>query len=83
VRGGPAFSAFDPLTFYDTSCYGPRAIEAVGGVVGLDQLVHGSDRPVLGPPPEHGLGAAGGDALTTTNPARLLSGAPAELEVAA
>jgi hypothetical protein len=82
-RGGPAAAAFDPLTFYDTSSYGPRAIEAVGGVVGLDQLVHGSDRPVLGAPPEHGLGAAGDHALTATNPARLLTGAPAALEVAA
>ena len=82
-RGGPAAAAFDPLTFYDTSSYGPRAIEAVGGVVGLDQLVHGSDRPVLAAPPEHGLGAAGDHALTTTNPARLLTGAPAALEVAA
>jgi 6-methylsalicylate decarboxylase len=83
VRGGPAFSAFDPLTFYDTSSYGPRGIEAVGAVVGLDQLVHGSDRPVIGAPAEHGLGAAGDHALTTTNPARLLAGAPATaLEVA-
>jgi hypothetical protein len=76
-RGGPALAAFDPLTFYDTSSYGPRAIEAVGGVVGLDQLVHGSDRPVLDAPLRHGLGAAGDHALTTTNPARLLTGAPA------
>jgi hypothetical protein len=76
-RGGPALAAFDPLTFYDTSSYGPRAIEAVGGVVGLDQLVHGSDRPVLGAPSEHGLGPAGDHALTTTNPARLLTGEPA------
>jgi hypothetical protein len=83
-RGGPALAAFDPLTFYDTSSYGPRAIEAVGGVVGLDQLVHGSDRPVLGAPPEHGLGAAGDHALTSANPARLLTGEPARaLEVAA
>jgi hypothetical protein len=76
-RGGPAPAAFDPQTFYDTSSYGPRAIEAVGRVVGLDQLVHGSDRPVLGAPVEHGLGAAGDHALTTTSPARLLTGAPA------
>jgi hypothetical protein len=83
VRGGPAFSAFDPLTFYDTSCYGPRAIEAVGAVVGLDQLVHGSDRPVVEAAPEHGLGTAGDHALTCTNPGRLLTGAPAgALEVA-
>jgi hypothetical protein len=83
-RGGPALAAFDPLTFYDTSSYGPRAIESVGGVVGIDQLVHGSDRPVLDAPPEHGLGAAGHHALTTTNPARLLTGEPATaLEVPA
>jgi hypothetical protein len=82
-RGGPARAAFDPLTFYDTSSYGPRAIEAVGGVVGLDQLVHGSDRPVLGAPSEHGLGAAGDHAITVANPARLLTDAPVMLEVAA
>jgi hypothetical protein len=76
-RGGPAPAAFDPLSFYDTSSYGPRAIGAVGGVVGLDQLVHGSDRPVLGAPPEHGLGAAGDHAITSVNPARLLTGDPA------
>jgi len=76
-RGGPALAAFDPLTFYDTSSYGPRAIEAVGGVVGIDQLVHGSDRPVIGAPAEHGLGAAGDHAITAVNPARLLTGEPA------
>jgi hypothetical protein len=68
-------AAFDPLAFYDTSSYGPRAIEAIGGVVGVDQLVHGSDRPVIGAPAETGLGPAGDHALTTVNPARLLSGA--------
>ena len=76
-RGGPALAAFDPLTFYDTSSYGPRAIEAVGGVVGIDQLVHGSDRPVVGAPAEHGLGAAGGNPHTPLKPARLRTGEPA------
>jgi len=52
-------------------------------VVGIDQLVHGSDRPVLGAPPEHGLGAAGDHALRAANPARLLTGEPVALEVAA
>src|SRR5690349_18241204 len=33
ARGGPALAAFHPLTYYDTSSYGRRAIEAVGGVV--------------------------------------------------
>jgi 6-methylsalicylate decarboxylase len=76
ARGGPALAAFHPLTYYDTSSYGRRAIEAVGGVVGVDQLVHGSDRPVIGAPAEHALGAAGDHALTTVNPARLLAGEP-------
>jgi 6-methylsalicylate decarboxylase len=83
-RRGPVRAAFDPLTFYDTSSYGPRAIEAIGGVVGIDQLVHGSDRPVIGAPAEYGLGAAGDHALTTVNPARLLAGAAVPvLQVAA
>jgi hypothetical protein len=73
ARGGPALAAFHPLTYYDTSSYGRRAIEAVGGVVGVDQLVHGSDRPVIGAPAEHALGPAGDHALTTANPARLLA----------
>jgi 6-methylsalicylate decarboxylase len=81
-RGGPAGAAFDPLVFYDTSSYGPRAIEAVGGVVGVDQLVYGSDRPVVAPR-EHGLGAAGDHALAAANPARLLAGAPARALVEA
>ena len=83
ARGGPALAAFDPLTFYETSSYGPRAIEAVGGVVGVDQLVHGSDRPVVGNPPVHRLGPAGDHALTSANPSRLLAGEPAALEVPA
>ncbi|MEA2270144.1 MAG: 6-methylsalicylate decarboxylase, partial [Solirubrobacteraceae bacterium] len=66
----------DPLTFYDTSSYGPRAIEAVGGVVGIDQLVYGSDRPVLDAPTDPALGPAGEHALRVANPARLLAGEP-------
>jgi hypothetical protein len=83
ARGGPALAAFDPLTFYETSSYGPRAIEAVGGVVGVDQLVHGSDRPVVSSPPVHRLGPAGDHALTSVNPARLLTGEAAALEIPA
>ena len=84
ARGGPALAAFDPLTFYETSSYGPRAIEAIGGVVGVDQLVHGSDRPVVGNPPVHRLGPAGDHALASANPSRLLAGErAAALEVPA
>lgn len=36
----------DPLCFYETSSYGPRALRAVATAVGIGQLVHGSDYPV-------------------------------------
>jgi 6-methylsalicylate decarboxylase len=74
ARGGPVTAAFDPLTFYDTSSYGPRAVEAIGGVVGVDALVHGSDRPLVDAPAGLHLGAAADHALTAVNPARLLTG---------
>jgi hypothetical protein len=65
--------AHDRRLFYDTSSYGVRAIDAMIRVVGIDQLVHGSDRPMVAP--LHGAGAVGGAAwraLTSANPARLL-----------
>jgi 6-methylsalicylate decarboxylase len=49
ARGGPTASAPDPLTFYDTSSYGPAAIRALAELVGPGQLLYGSDRPVLDP----------------------------------
>jgi hypothetical protein len=48
-RGGPVAHAPDPLTFYDTSSYGPSAIRALAGLVGPEQLLYGSDRPVVDP----------------------------------
>jgi hypothetical protein len=48
-RGGPAGRHDDPLVFYDTSSYGPTAIGSVARLVGAQQLLHGSDRPVLEP----------------------------------
>ncbi|HEY5144811.1 MAG TPA: amidohydrolase family protein [Solirubrobacteraceae bacterium] len=76
ARGGPASAVHDPLVFYDTSSYGPRALEAAIRVVGLDALVHGSDAPVLAlqQAPGHALGPGVRAALTLTNPARLLHG---------
>jgi hypothetical protein len=74
---GAAFAreaAVDPLTFYDTSSYGPRAIAAMAGVVGLDQLVTGSDRPVVDPPVVHPLGERAATVTATTNVHRLLTG---------
>ena len=49
TRGGPAVDLRDPLTFYDTSSYGPRLVEAMARWVGPSQLVYGSDRPVIEP----------------------------------
>jgi len=49
TRGGPAVDLADPLTFYDTSSYGPRMIETLARWVGPQQLVYGSDRPVVEP----------------------------------
>ena len=51
TRGGPAVDLHDPRVFYDTSSYGPAAVEAMARRVGPEQLVYGSDRPVLEPLP--------------------------------
>jgi hypothetical protein len=50
-RGGPIEHIADPLVFLDTSSYGPAAIRAVAEVVGAEQLLYGSDRPVVEPAP--------------------------------
>ncbi len=49
ARGGPALDLRDPLTYYDTSSYGPNALATLSGLVGPEQLVYGSDRPVVEP----------------------------------
>lgn len=74
LRGGPAEAINDPNIFYDTSSYGPRAIAAFAGVVGIDQLVTGSDRPVVDPPLRPPLGPAAAELMSTTNVQRLLHG---------
>ena len=48
---GPNARPPHPLTFYDTSSYGPNAVATVSGLVGPEQLVYGSDRPVVEPRP--------------------------------
>jgi hypothetical protein len=75
ARGGPAGAAADPLIFYDTSSYGPRALRAAIAVVGAKQLVHGSDRPVV-EPLVPSADTALGHALLRVNPHRLLAGKP-------
>ena len=49
ARGGPRIDVASPLDFYDTSSYGPAAVEAMAARVGPRQLLHGSDRPVAEP----------------------------------
>jgi predicted TIM-barrel fold metal-dependent hydrolase len=71
ARRGPAARVLDPGFFYDTSSYGTRAVDAIIRVVGVDQIVFGSDRPVA-KPPACALGEAVQRAARITNPARLL-----------
>jgi hypothetical protein len=49
ARGGPARHVPDPLIFYDTSSYGPSAVRTLAKIVGAQQLLYGSDRPVVEP----------------------------------
>lgn len=70
ARGGPPIELEDPGVFYDTSSYGPTAIEAMARRVGPEQLVYGSDRPVIEPYP------TGRDVLLQHNAARILSHRP-------
>jgi predicted TIM-barrel fold metal-dependent hydrolase len=67
----------DPGVFLDTSSYGARAVDAVVREVGVDRLVHGSDRPVIAAS-ELSLGDAVEVALRERNPARLLRRARTE-----
>ncbi len=49
TRGGPEDRERDPLIFYDTSSYGARAVNTMAHAVGAEQLLYGSDRPVVDP----------------------------------
>src|SRR5436305_2403882 len=51
TRGGPPIELRDPRTFYETSSYGPQATTAMADCVNSNQLVYGSDRPVVEPTP--------------------------------
>ena len=45
ARGGPAEAIHDPLVWFDSSSYGARTLDSMLRMVGVDRLVHGSDRP--------------------------------------
>lgn len=66
-RGGPTVELRDPNVFYETSSYGPAAVEITAARVGEAQLVYGSDRPVIEPQ------RTGRDRLLQANGARLLT----------
>lgn len=51
ARGGPSSAVLDRNLYYDTSSYGPRAVRAMARIVGPEQIVYGSDRPVVEPHP--------------------------------
>ena len=76
ARGGDV--GRDPDVFLDVSSYGERAIDAVLREIGVDQLVYGSDRPVVAPR-DLPLGDAVLAALRERNPARLLGAKTMEL----
>jgi predicted TIM-barrel fold metal-dependent hydrolase len=71
ARGGPAIDLRDPRIFYDTSSYGPAAVEMMARRVGETQLLYGSDRPVIEPK------ATGREALLQRNAAMLFGRAEA------
>jgi hypothetical protein len=48
ARSGTAHPP-SPLSFYDTSSFGAIAIDAMARAVGIAQLLHGTDRPVVEP----------------------------------
>ncbi len=78
ARGGPADAMHDPLLFYDTSSYGPRALDGAIRAVGIDALVYGSDAPVVDAPVRARSGTRPSvAAVLTSNPARLLHGSAA------
>jgi predicted TIM-barrel fold metal-dependent hydrolase len=77
VRGGED-SPVDPAVFVDTSGYGPRALDAVVRVLGIDALVLGSDRPYAEPLADL-FGDAATYAIREANPVRLLDGPAAHV----
>jgi predicted TIM-barrel fold metal-dependent hydrolase len=74
-RGAPAVELNDPLCFYESSSYGPAALEMMARRVGAEALVYGSDRSVVEPSP------TGRERILQANAAALLAaagvGAPA------
>jgi hypothetical protein len=71
ARGG-TITSVDPLSYVETSSYGTQAVDATLRVLGVDVIVHGSDRPYA-TPADPRLDPAARHALRSANPARLLA----------
>jgi predicted TIM-barrel fold metal-dependent hydrolase len=69
ARGGPAAALHDPRSFYDVSSSGPATLDTAIRILGVDRLVHGSDRPNASPVDPAALGPAVARALLEVNPA--------------
>lgn len=74
VREAAGAALDDERTFFDTSSYGPVAVDALLRVVGEDRLVLGSDRPYAA---ASALGSPLGARIAEANPAALLRLRPA------
>ncbi|GAB3942741.1 hypothetical protein GCM10029976_064260 [Kribbella albertanoniae] len=72
ARGG-RLGTIDTNLYVDTSSYGPQGIDAVARVLGIDQVVHGTDRPYAGLT-DLRQGAAATAVIRHDNPNRLLFG---------
>jgi hypothetical protein len=48
-RGAPSPQHWDPLVFYETSSYGASTARLVQDAAGAQQVLYGSDRPVVDP----------------------------------
>lgn len=75
-RGVDTRGVLHPNVFLDTASYGARALELTLATYGVEQLVYGSDSPVIDPQPTlnsvRAFGQAVEDAVCRDNPARLL-----------
>ena len=78
ARGGAA-GTVDALTFVETSTYGTQAVDAVVRVLGIDVVCRGSDRPYAAPVSPRLGSEAALQAISSSNPGRLLAHVPQEV----
>jgi hypothetical protein len=76
-RGVSGRDVLSETVFFETASYGRRALDLCLATFGVDQLLYGSDTPVIDPHPTlaavREFGDAVTDALCRQNPTRLLS----------